>query len=73
MAKRYGWLENFKPVIGKVVYQSSSPVEFIELRHGLTDDTLFALNSQNGLERVSLFFQTRLTMPFSCTSMKMRN
>uniref|UniRef100_A0AC34RIS6 Protein kinase domain-containing protein n=1 Tax=Panagrolaimus sp. JU765 TaxID=591449 RepID=A0AC34RIS6_9BILA len=54
MAKRYGWLENFKPVIGKVVYQSSSPVEFIELRHGLTDDTLFALNSQNGLERLHL-------------------
>ncbi|KAE9549324.1 hypothetical protein FO519_007459 [Halicephalobus sp. NKZ332] len=56
--KRYGWLENFKPVVGKKIYQSSYLEKYVALQESNDPDTLFALNSTNHLLRASIAFKS---------------
>jgi len=53
-SERYGWLENFKAVVGNNVYQSSKPEGYIALQEGENESTLFALNSTNQLLRLNI-------------------
>ena len=54
-SKRYGWLENFKGVVGTSIYKSSTAEHYIALQESETPSALFALNSTNQLLRVSIF------------------